>query len=154
MARRSLSEFTLDDQLCFALYSASRAMTAAYRDGLARLGLTYTQYVVMLLLWEHGTLSMSRLGERLHLDSATLSPVIKRMATQRLVTRRRSAHDERNVEITCTSTGHALRDRVRAVQAAVEQRSGLSGGELATMRADLHRLAARLREDPAVSNWS
>ncbi len=144
------SDFTLDDQLCFALYTASRAMTSAYRDGLARVGLTYTQYVVLLLLWEHDSLPMAQLSERLHLDSATLSPLLKRMAAQRLVTRRRSTGDERMVEISCTPNGHALRDRVRALQAQVEQDTGLTGGELATMRADLHRLAARLRERPAV----
>jgi MarR family transcriptional regulator, organic hydroperoxide resistance regulator len=150
MGRGPELDFTLDDQLCFALYTASRAMTSAYRDGLSRVGLTYTQYLVLLLLWEHNSLPVGQLGERLHLDSATLSPLLKRMAAQRLVTRRRSPRDERMVEITCTTTGHALRDRVRDVQAQVEHDTGLTGGELATMRADLRRLAARLRERPAV----
>ena len=125
-------------------------MPSAYRDRLSRVGLTYTQYIVLLLLWEHGRLPMGQLCERLHLDRATLSPLLKRMAAQRLITRRRSPHDERTVEITCTTTGHALRDRVRAIQAQVEHDTGLTGEELATMRADLHRLATRLREGPAV----
>ena len=139
-------DFTLDEQICFALYSASRAMTSAYRAGLEQLGLTYTQYVVLLLLWEHGSLSLSQLGERLHLDSATLSPLLKRMADQHLVTRMRSSNDERIVEISCTAAGHDLRDRVRTVQAQVELATGLSKPELASMRADLHRLAGRLRD--------
>ncbi|MGD9531269.1 MarR family winged helix-turn-helix transcriptional regulator [Pseudonocardia sp.] len=152
MAYRSQSAFTLDEQLCFALHSASRAMTGAYRDGLDRLGLTYTQYVVLLVLWEHHSLPMNQLGERLHLDSATLSPLLKRLARQQLVTRRRSPHDERIVEITCTAAGHELRDRARAVQVEVERHTGLSGRELAAMRADLHRLAARLRSRPLVGH--
>lgn len=152
MEFRPQSAFTLDDQICFALYTASRAMTSAYRDGLDQLGLTYTQYVVLLLLWEHDSLPMNQLGERLHLDSATLSPLLKRMARRHLVTRRRSPDDERIVEITCTTAGHELRDRVRVVQAQVERSTGLSGRELATMRADLHRLAARLRDRPLVSH--
>ncbi len=146
MARRPGTEFVLDDQICFALYSASRAMTGAYRGGLARLGLTYTQYVVLLLLWEHGSLPMGSLCERLHLDSATLSPLLKRMTAQQLVTRRRLPDDERTVEITLAPAGQALRDRARAVQAGVEQATGLAPDELAAMRSDLHRLAARLRD--------
>ncbi len=140
------SHFTLDEQLCFALYSASRAMTGAYRDRLAEVGLSYTQYVVLLLLWEHDSLPMSRLGERLHLDSATLSPVLKRMAVRRLVTRTRSTHDQRIVEVTCTDRGHALRDRARVVQSEVQRSTGLSEDDLIGMREDLHRLAHRLRD--------
>ncbi len=139
------SDFTLDEQLCFALYSASRAMTGAYRERLAEVGLSYTQYVVLLLLWERHSLPMSRLGERLHLDSATLSPVLKRMEARRLVTRTRSTDDERLVEITCTVGGHALRERVRAVQSEVQLSTGLSEVDLIDMREDLHRLAHRLR---------
>lgn len=125
-------------------------MTGAYRDGLRWVGLTYTQSVVLLLLWEHDSLPVSRLCERLDLDSSTLSPVLKRMAGQELVTRRRSSDDERIVEVTCTAAGHALRDRVRAVQAEVERSTGLSTEDLATLRADLHRLAVRLRDRPRV----
>jgi MarR family transcriptional regulator, organic hydroperoxide resistance regulator len=149
MAPRPGTEFVLDDQICFALYSASRAMTSAYRAGLARLGLTYTQYVVLLLLWEHGSLPMGRLCERLHLDSATLSPLLKRMTAQKLITRRRLPDDERTVEITLTPAGRALRDGAAAVQAEVEEATGLAPGELAAVRTDLHRLAGRLRTEQA-----
>jgi MarR family transcriptional regulator, organic hydroperoxide resistance regulator len=145
MALRTETDFVLDEQLCFALHSASRAMTNAYRDGLRELGLTYTQYAVLLLLWEHRSLPMGRLAERLHLDSATLTPLLKRMAGQRLVVRERSPDDERVVVVTCTPAGHALRERARVVQARVERATGLDGRELAALRADLHLLAARLR---------
>ena len=141
------SDFTLDQQLCFALYSASLAMTAAYRDRLAQLDLTYTQYVVLLLLWEHHTLPMRQLGARLRLDSATLSPLLKRMAARRLITRQRSTRDERTVEITCTDSGHAMRERVQAAQSEVQRKTGLSKDALAALREDLHRLADRLRAD-------
>ena len=141
------SDFTLDEQLCFALYSASRAMAGAYRDRLAQVDLTYTQYVVLLLLWEHHSLPMGQLGDRLHLDSATLSPVLKRMAARRLITRTRSTRDERTVEITCTDGGYAVRDRVRAVQSEVQRNTGLSTDDLVGLREDLHRLAHRLRDD-------
>lgn len=141
------SDFTLDEQLCFALYSASRAMAAAYRARLAQVDLTYTQYVVLLLLWEHHSLPMSQLGDRLRLDSATLSPVLKRMATRQLITRTRSTHDERTVDITCTDSGYAVRERVRAVQSDVQHHTGLSTVDLVVLREDLHRLADRLRDD-------
>ncbi|MBC8090857.1 MAG: MarR family transcriptional regulator [Pseudonocardia sp.] len=147
------ADFTLDEQLCFALYSASRAMTGAYRDRLATVGLSYTQYVVLLLLWEHHSLPMSQLGKRLHLDSATLSPVLQRMAAAQLITRTRSNHDERTVQITCTDSGHALRERVRAVQSEVRAGTGLSEADLVVMREDLHRVANRLR-DGTSSGWS
>lgn len=140
------SDFTLDEQLCFAIYSASRAMTAAYRVGLAPLALTYTQYAVLLQLWEDDVVTMGLLSDRLHLDSATLSPVLKRLAAMGLVERRRSRADERVLDVHCTAAGHALRDRVRAVQVEVEQATGLAPDELATMREDLHRLARLLRD--------
>ena len=85
----------LDERLCLALYTASRSMTARYRVALEDLGLTYPQYLVMVVLWEHQTVTMAELGERLHLDSGTLSPLVKRLETDGLVTRRRRAEDER-----------------------------------------------------------
>src|SRR5687768_2321767 len=89
----------LDQQVCFALYSASRAITAAYRPLLAPLGLTYPQYLVMLALWERSPRTVRALGETLHLESGTLSPLLKRMEANGLITRTRSADDERQVLI-------------------------------------------------------
>lgn len=140
------SEPLLARQLCFALHDASRAMTAAYRRGLAEHGLTYPQYLVMLVLWEHGSVAMGRLCQQVHLDSATLSPVLKRMEADGLLERRRRVEDERTVQLTCTAAGLALREGVMAVQARVERATGLSHDDLAALRGDLVALADRLRE--------
>ncbi len=145
MTDNASTRLVLEEQLCFALHDASRAMTAAYRDGLTACGLTYPQYAVLLVLWEHDRLSLGEVGLRLQLDSATLSPLVKRLATRGLVERQRRIEDERVVDISCTPAGHALRERVGAVQAGVETATGLSASELRALRDDLHRLAARLR---------
>lgn len=141
-------DFILDEQLCFALHTASRAMTAAYRPLLAEIGLTYSQYAVMLVLWEHRSVTLGVLCERLQLDSGTLSPLLKRLESQGLVTKRRRQQDERTVQLTLTPAGQALRDRAAAVQADVEHACGLARSDLVDMRSDLHALAARLREMP------
>lgn len=149
MDRQAASPFTLDGQLCFALYSASRAMVAAYREPLADIGLTYTQYVVLLTLWERDPMPMRDLSRHLHLDSATLSPVLRRMDEQGLVTRRRLPSDERVVEVACTASGRALHDPVHQIQQGVEEATGLHADDLRRMRDELHGLADRLREATA-----
>src|SRR4051812_37835998 len=101
----------LDQQICFSLNAASRAFGGVYRVLLKDLGLTYPQYLVMLLLWEHGDLPVKKLGEHLRLDSGTLSPLLKRLETAGLVQRERSARDERSVEVRLTEEGAALRDK-------------------------------------------
>lgn len=145
MGRAKPASFTVDGQLCFALYSASRAMTACYRPGLEALGLTYSQYLVMLVLWERGQITLGWLCEQLHLDSGTLSPLLKRLERQGMITRRRRVEDERTLEIACTPAGANLYEPARAVQAQVERATGLDPTELARMRGDLQLLAARLR---------
>lgn len=141
------TSFTLDGQLCFALYSASRAMTAAYRDQLAEVGLTYTQYITLLALWEHEPMAMRDLSDALRLNSATLSPVLRRMERDGLVTRRRLPEDERVVEVACTDRARALLDPVSGIQRRVEVRTGLDEPSLVAMRDDLHELADRLRDE-------
>ncbi|MCW2868591.1 MAG: MarR family transcriptional regulator [Marmoricola sp.] len=136
---------SLEDQLCFALYSASRAMTAAYRPGLDLVGLTYSQYAVMVLLWEHGSLTVHELCRRLQLDSATLSPMLQRMDGHGLVVRKRTPEDQRVVLVSLTSTGDELRDKAARVQAEVQERTGISNGELARLREELAGLTDRLR---------
>src|SRR3954464_4218024 len=101
----------LEDQLCFALYAASRAMTARYRPLLDAIGLTYPQYLVMMLLWEEDNQTVGQLGARLSLDSGTLSPLLKRLTTAGLVTRHRRVEDERSVSISLTPAGLGLRDK-------------------------------------------
>jgi MarR family transcriptional regulator, organic hydroperoxide resistance regulator len=137
--------FTIDGQLCFALHSASRAMTACYRQGLDALGLTYSQYAVMLVLWQHDAVSMGFLCEQLHLDSGTLSPLLKRLEKQGRVTRRRRPEDERTLEIACTDEGRSLFEHARVVQRDVERATGMTGSDLASLRGQLDDLAGRLR---------
>lgn len=136
---------TLDAQLCFALHDASRAIAASYRRGLAPLGLTYSQYVVLLVLWENGPTSMGRLCRELHLDSGTLSPLLQRLEERGRVVRRRRPEDERTVEVTCTAEGEALREPVLAVQRQVQNDTGLEIGDLSRLRGELQGLADRLR---------
>jgi DNA-binding MarR family transcriptional regulator len=134
----------LDQQLCFAVHVAARAYDGLYRRILAATGLTYPQYLVMLVLWEHGELSVKRLGEFLRLDSATLSPLLKRMEAAGLVHRERSAHDERSVTVVLTANGRALRKRARSVPLRAFEATGLSLEELIEMRTRLHRLTTAL----------
>jgi DNA-binding MarR family transcriptional regulator len=124
----------LDDQLCFALYSAARTATGAYREALAPLGLTYTQYVTLLALWEDDGASVSALGRRLHLDSGTLSPLLRRLQTGGLVDRRRDPDDERRVTVHLTDRGWALRPQVVAVQQRLRAAVPMTPQEAATLR--------------------
>lgn len=136
----------LDDQLCFSLYAASRALTAAYGPLLAPLGLTYPQYLVMLVLWEDDGVPVKRIGERLALDSGTLTPLLKRLESQGLVTRRRSAEDERVVEIHLTTEGKRLKQRARAVPEKLVCRLGLPLGDVGRLGAELRAIAAAARK--------
>lgn len=145
-------ELKLDRQVCFALYAASRAVTQLYRPLLDALGLTYPQYLVMLVLWERGPTTVKELSSRLELDSGTLSPLLKRLAAAGLVTRRRSAADERSVEVHLTDAGDALRSRAAAVPRRIAGATGLRLEELDALRRDLTRLtetvgASRLDPD-------
>ena len=130
----------LDDQLCFALYSASRAFTRAYQPLLAELGLTYPQYVVMLVLWEKDDLSVSELGQRLTLDSGTLTPLLKRLEESGLVSRTRSNEDERVVRIELTASGRKLERKASAIPSLLACRLGVEPTAAAR-----HRIA-ELRE--------
>src|SRR3954465_1774168 len=105
----------LDNQLCFALYGAANRMTRLSRPMLDALGLTYPQYLAMLVLWEASPRTVGALGEALDLESSTLTPLLKRLETQGLVARTRDPQDERRVVVTLTETGAALRDKARAV---------------------------------------
>ena len=116
MARRNAApQLLLDNQLCFALYRATRAVQRSYAPHLAELGLTYPQYLAMLVLWEEEPLTVGALGERLHLDSGTLTPLLKKMEAQGFVSRQRNAADERSVIVSVTSAGEALRARAATI---------------------------------------
>lgn len=157
MARPEGDALALDQQLCFALYTASRAVTRAYGPLLEPLGLTYPQYLVMLVLWEEDGATVKRIGERLALDSGTLTPLLKRMEAAELVERRRSAEDERVVTAHLTPAGRALRARARLVPKRLACRAGFelspnapaALAEIAALRERLRVLTAHLLEDEA-----
>jgi DNA-binding MarR family transcriptional regulator len=135
----------LEEQLCFALYAASRAMTGAYARVLAELELTYPQYLVMLVLWETDGARVSLIGGRLHLDSATLTPLLKRLEARGLIERRRSTHDERVVEVHLTAEGKRMRRKATEVPRAMVKCANLSLAEIATLRGTLNELTSQLR---------
>ena len=132
----------LDDQMCFALYAASRALTGVYRPLLDELGLTYPQYLVMLVLWENGPSSVKDVGAALHLDYGTLTPLLKRLQAMGLVERRRSVEDERSVEVTLTEEGAALRERVTDVPVQISQALALTADETSSLRDLLRQVQA------------
>ncbi|MEV7606971.1 MarR family transcriptional regulator [Paenarthrobacter sp. NPDC089322] len=134
----------LRHQVCFALYSASKAATAVYRPVLDELGLTYPQYLVMLVLWEQEPRSVRDLGAELGLDSGTLSPLLKRLETLGLVERHRSAEDERRVDIVLTEAGRRLSTRAQAVPQRLAEAAGLSVDEMEQLHATLGKLTAAL----------
>ena len=134
----------LDEQLCFALYAASRRMTATYRPLLEALDLTYPQYLVMLVLWERDGLTVRELGERLQLDSGTLTPLLKRLEQAGLLGRRRRQSDEREVEITLTEAGHNLHVRAAEVPRCLAERLCMSVDAFTRLRDELKSLAAQL----------
>ncbi|MGX7875753.1 MarR family winged helix-turn-helix transcriptional regulator [Mesorhizobium sp. ORM6] len=139
----------LDQQLCFALYSASGLMTKLYRPLLDPLGLTYPQYLVMLALWQRSPSTIGALGEALGLDSATLTPLLKRMEAGGLVTRRRDAADERRVLVEPTARGQALRAQAQNVSSALACSVPLGPGEVKALHATLTSLVAGLRDATA-----
>ncbi|MGW7460922.1 MarR family winged helix-turn-helix transcriptional regulator [Streptomyces sp. NPDC054797] len=134
----------LDGQICFALNAASRAFGGLYRVILKDLGLTYPQYLVMLVLWEHGELPVKEIGQHLRLDSGTLSPLLKRLETAGLVRRERSAADERSVHAHLTEEGAALRARAAEVPRRIAASTGFELGEILDLQARLNRLTAAL----------
>lgn len=134
----------LDDQLCFALYSTGLAMNKIYRSLLRDIGLTYPQYLVMLVLWERDSLTVSDIGERLFLDSATLTPLLKRLEAAGLVHRQRAQADERQVIVSLTADGNLLKSKAYDVQRGVVCATQCSADELAATRKTLESLRERL----------
>ena len=135
---------TLDGQLCFALYSANLAMGKLYRQLLTGLDLTYPQYLVMLVLWEGDGITVSELGDRLFLDSATLTPLLKRLQTAGLVQRTRGTRDERQVIVTLTDEGRALREKAGQVPVDVFCATGCEIDEVVGLKSQLEKLRAGL----------
>lgn len=134
MAARNTDHLGLDEQFCFAVYSAAHALNRAYKPLLDRLGVTYPQYLVLLALWEEDGRSVGSLGAQLMLESSTLTPLLKRMETAGLLRRERSREDERQVTLRLTPKGRRLRERAKAVPKSVLAATQCSNRELAQLR--------------------
>jgi MarR family transcriptional regulator, organic hydroperoxide resistance regulator len=134
----------LDNQLCFALYAATRAMTRTYRERLGPMGLTYPQYLVLIVLWENDGLTISQIGQRLLLDSGTLTPLLKRLEAAGVVTRNRREADEREVEIWLTDKGRDMQREAAGARELVVCRLAMTEAEIADMRRELMALVDRL----------
>ena len=130
----------LQNQLCFPLYAVSKEVVRLYKPFLDEIGLTYTQYIAMMVLWEKRSLTVKELGEYLYLDSGTLTPLLKKMEAQGLVTRTRSAADERSVIVTLTEQGEALKQRAVQVPAKMSKCILLSDEEAKTLYDLLYRV--------------
>src|SRR5580704_17321185 len=134
----------LGNQLCFAIYSTAHAFNRVYKPLLDRLGLTYPQYLVMLVLWERDGVPVKDIGERLFLDSGTPTPLLKRLEAAHLLKRTRSTEDERQVLISLTSQGQALREKARTVPQAILAASACSLSELSAIKNEIVALRDRL----------
>jgi DNA-binding MarR family transcriptional regulator len=146
MTSSSQIPLELDAQLCFALYSTSLAMTKTYKPLLEKVGLTYPQYLSMLVLWESDALTVKQMAERLNLDSATMTPLLKRLEAQGLVKRVRSTEDERQVHINLTDAGRALKKSIRDIPGEIYCAAGSDADRLLKLRDELTRLRAALIE--------
>jgi DNA-binding MarR family transcriptional regulator len=146
MARKPAADWPLqlDNQICFAVYSTAHAFNRVYKPLLDRLGLTYPQYLVMLVLWERDDVPLKDIGERLFLDSGTLTPLLKRMEAADLIKRTRSTTDERQVLIALTSKGQGLKEKARAVPEGILASTACSLGELSAIKNEIVALRDRL----------
>ncbi len=141
---RQESLLKLENFLCFAIYSTANAVTRAYQPRLAALGLTYPQYLVMVVLWEAENQTVKAIGEKLSLDSGTLTPLLKRLETAGLITRRRDTVDERQVLIALTDDGRDMKQRAEAVPVAIGKAFGCTMPEAKALRSELMQLRDNL----------
>ena len=146
MARKQAGDLPLllGNQLCFAVYSTAHAFNRFYKPLLDRLGLTYPQYLVMLVLWEQDGMSVKEIGERLFLDSGTLTPLLKRMETAGLLKRTRSREDERQVIVALTPQGESLKEKARSLPLSILAASQCSVAELVTLKNEVEALRDKL----------
>lgn len=145
MAATATSAPLLDEQICFALYSASRALTARYRELLRPLGVTYPQYLVLLVLWEGEPITVTEIGQRLHLDSGTLSPLLRRLESAGLILRTRRLDDERTVDVTLTPAGEDLQMLAAGIPDQVCIATGFEIEQIGALRRQVTALAAHAR---------
>lgn len=135
MTRQENSTLKLENQICFPLYAASRDVIKRYKPYLDDMGLTYTQYITMIVLWEEKTVTVKELGKRLYLDSGTLTPLLKKMEAKGLITRKRSFEDERNLIVTVTEEGERLKEMADGIPEKILACSEISLEEAVTLRA-------------------
>ena len=139
----------LENQLCFPLYACAKEVVRRYRGPLEPLGLTYTQYIVMMILWEHGGMTEGELGKIIHLDSGTLAPLLKRLEKQGLIARSRPADNERTLFLTLTEEGRELKTAAETVPCAMANCIPLEDEELLQLRTLLKKALARMTENKA-----
>ena len=130
----------LENQMCFPLYAGSRVVIKMHKPYLDKLDLTYTQYIAMMLLWEHKSMTVKEMGQALYLDSGTLTPLLKKLEAKGMLTRARSVKDERNLIVTITDAGEALKDEALKVHTAMHANCPLSAEEAATLGSILHKI--------------
>ena len=137
----------LKNQLCFALYAATNAITRAYRCRLSHIGLTYSQYLVMMVLWEADGITVKNIAQQLHLDSPTITPLLKRLESAGLVSRQRSASDERVVNVFLTGAGQLIQARVAEMQKSVACQTGMAETQFIELRSTLHELVDSINQN-------
>ena len=130
----------IENQICFPLYACSREIIKSYKPFLDEIDLTYTQYITMMVLWEHKTMNVKAMGEQLYLDSGTLTPVLKKLESKGYVTRQRSTADERNLVVTITDAGEALKEKAVTVPAEIAKCSNLEPTEAAELYRILYKI--------------
>lgn len=140
MENNNYDKLKLDNQLCFPLYACARAIVKQYKPFLDKIDLTYTQYITMMVLWEHRQVTSKALGEKLFLDSGTLTPVLKKLEEKGFVSRARDSHDERNLMVTLTEKGEALREPASKVPGRMAGCIPLEPGEAMTLYNILHKM--------------
>ncbi|RXZ79012.1 MarR family transcriptional regulator [Paenibacillaceae bacterium] len=134
----------LENQLCFAFYACSREMLKLYRPILSELGITYTQYITLLVLWENDGITVKELGKRLYLDSGTLTPLLKKLQALELITRTRDKADERNVVIELTDKGQAMKEQAKAVPGSLLSNLDMDMEEIMSLRSQIHKLMSKI----------
>ena len=148
MENQNYNALKLENQICFPLYAASRELVKQYKPMLDQLNLTYTQYIVMLVLWEKKNLTTKELGQILYLDSGTLTPLLKKMESKGLLTRKRSSYDERNLDVTITESGEQLKDAALDIPAKIFKNTGLDVEEATGLYKALNKILAQGKEQP------
>ena len=146
MNEQNFDALKIENQLCFPLYACSREVIKQYKPYLDKMDLTYTQYVVMMALWEETEMTVKALGDRLYLDSGTLTPLLKKLEAKGYITRTRSRKDERNLLVAVTESGAALREEAMAMPRAIENHTELSREEVETLYKLLYKILSCVDE--------